>query len=82
MTARGRSPHLDHRRAEIPERNREQRHVAVVRAYNDFLVDWHDVAPDRYVPLLTVPFWDLGATMVEMRRSAARGHAVSCSPAG
>ncbi len=45
-----------------------------VRAYNDFLVDWHDVAPDRYVPLLTVPFWDLGATMVEMRRSAARGH--------
>ena len=45
-----------------------------VRAYNDFLVDWHDVAPDRYVPLLTVPFWDLDATMVEMRRSAARGH--------
>ena len=45
-----------------------------VKAYNDFLTDWHEVAPGRYVPLMTVPFWDLDATMTEMHRAAARGH--------
>ena len=32
-----------------------------VQAYNDFLVDFSSVAPDRYVPLMTVPFWNLEA---------------------
>ena len=45
-----------------------------VRAYNDFLLDWSAVAPGRYVPLLTVPFWDLDAAVAELRRSAAQGH--------
>jgi uncharacterized protein len=45
-----------------------------VSAYNDFLIDWSDSAPGRYVPLMTVPFWDLDATMAEMRRAAEAGH--------
>jgi predicted TIM-barrel fold metal-dependent hydrolase len=45
-----------------------------VRAYNDFLVDWTAVAPTRYVPLLTVPFWDLDESLAEMTRSFERGH--------
>jgi len=32
------------------------------------------VAPSRYVPLMTVPFWDLDATMVELHRAAELGH--------
>jgi predicted TIM-barrel fold metal-dependent hydrolase len=45
-----------------------------VRAYNDFLVDWTSVAPDRYIPVMTLPFWDLEATRVEMERCRNLGH--------
>jgi predicted TIM-barrel fold metal-dependent hydrolase len=45
-----------------------------VQAYNDFLIDWQQTAPTRYVPLMTVPFWDMEATLAEMQRSAATGH--------
>ena len=45
-----------------------------MRAYNDFLIDWQMAAPERYVPLMTLPFWDLDATLLEMSRSANAGH--------
>jgi predicted TIM-barrel fold metal-dependent hydrolase len=45
-----------------------------VKAYNDFVTDWRDLAPNRYVPLMTVPFWDLDSTITEMHRSFARDH--------
>jgi predicted TIM-barrel fold metal-dependent hydrolase len=45
-----------------------------VRAYNDFLLDWCAVAPDRYVPLMTVPFWDMDAAIKELHRSHDTGH--------
>jgi len=48
--------------------------VACVRAYNDFLVDWSSVAPDRYVPVASLPFWDLALTLDEIERCAAIGH--------
>ena len=48
--------------------------LACVRAYNDFLVEWSAVAPRRYVPLMTVPFWDLDETMRELVRSRDAGH--------
>jgi uncharacterized protein len=48
--------------------------VACVRAYNDFLVDWSSVAPDRYVPVASLPFWDLAATLAEIERCATIGH--------
>jgi predicted TIM-barrel fold metal-dependent hydrolase len=48
--------------------------LACVRAYNDFLVEWSAIAPGRYVPLMTVPFWDLDETMRELVRAHDAGH--------
>ncbi len=48
--------------------------LACVQAYNDFLIDWSATAPGRYVPLMTVPFWDLDAAMAEMVRARDAGH--------
>lgn len=44
------------------------------RAYNDFQSDFASVAPDRYLPVTGVPFWDLEATLRELDRTAALGH--------
>jgi uncharacterized protein len=43
-------------------------------AYNDFLTDWAAVAPGRYIPVASLPFWDLDATLAEIERTAAAGH--------
>jgi uncharacterized protein len=45
-----------------------------VQAYNDFLVDFSSVAPERYVPLMTVPFWNLDAAISELHRAHTMGH--------
>jgi predicted TIM-barrel fold metal-dependent hydrolase len=48
--------------------------VDCVRAYNDFLADYQSVAPDRYIAVMTLPFWDLEATRREMARAKEIGH--------
>lgn len=48
--------------------------LACVRAYNDFLCDWLEIAPSRFIPITALPFWDLDASLVEIQRCAARGH--------
>jgi uncharacterized protein len=48
--------------------------LACVRAYNDFLTEWSSVAPNRYVPIAALPFWDLDETLAEMDRAAELGH--------
>jgi predicted TIM-barrel fold metal-dependent hydrolase len=45
-----------------------------VQAYNDFLVDFSSIAPNRYVPLMTVPFWNLEAAITELHRGHSIGH--------
>ena len=55
--------------------------ILLVKAYNDFLVDWKSVAPDRYVAVMTVPFWDLEATKAEITRAHEAGHAGIVFPA-
>ena len=45
-----------------------------VQAYNDFLVDFSAIAPQRYIPLMTVPFWNLEAAITELHRGHAIGH--------
>jgi predicted TIM-barrel fold metal-dependent hydrolase len=45
-----------------------------VKAYNDFLTEWRSVAPDRYLAMMTLPFWDLDETVKEMRRCRDDGH--------
>ncbi|MFI5886044.1 amidohydrolase family protein [Streptomyces sp. NPDC051554] len=47
---------------------------ACVRAYNDFILDeWCAFAPDRQIPLVMAPYWDVEATVAEIGRTAARG---------
>ena len=48
--------------------------LACVKAYNDFLTDFSSQAPKRFIPIMALPFWDLEASLQEMRRCAARGH--------
>jgi predicted TIM-barrel fold metal-dependent hydrolase len=45
-----------------------------VRAYNDFIVDeWCAFAPDRQIPLIMTPYWDVEATVAEIERMAGKG---------
>lgn len=48
--------------------------LAHLRAYNDFLLDWIAPAPDRFVPLALIPYWDVDAAVDEIERVAAAGH--------
>jgi predicted TIM-barrel fold metal-dependent hydrolase len=45
-----------------------------VSAYNDFILDeWCAYAPERQIPLVMVPFWDVAASVKEIERTAAKG---------
>ena len=48
--------------------------LACVEAYNDFLVEFASADPQRLVPLMMVPFWDVEASVAEMHRARALGH--------
>jgi predicted TIM-barrel fold metal-dependent hydrolase len=47
---------------------------ACVRAYNDWLTEWSSAAPNRLIPQMALPFWDVQACVVEMQRAARQGH--------
>jgi predicted TIM-barrel fold metal-dependent hydrolase len=47
---------------------------AIFEAYNDFLADFAQRAPGRFIPLAALPFWDIDASIREMRRCASTGH--------
>lgn len=45
-----------------------------VKAWNDFnLEEWYTFAPDRFIPLGLVPYWDVDKCAAEVRRIAALG---------
>lgn len=48
--------------------------VLCVQAYNDWQRDWVSVAPERFITVIATPFWDIDATLAEVRRGAAAGH--------
>lgn len=48
--------------------------LACVQAYNDFLADYAQAAPDRFVPIMALPMWDIELCRAEMERSSALGH--------
>ena len=48
--------------------------IACVRAYNDFLTDWLEIDRRRFIPITALPFWDLEASLDEVRRCSALGH--------
>ncbi|MDA8044387.1 MAG: amidohydrolase family protein [Actinomycetota bacterium] len=45
-----------------------------VRVFNDFMHDWCSEDPDRLIPLISTPFWDLEFALDEVERCAGRGH--------
>jgi predicted TIM-barrel fold metal-dependent hydrolase len=48
--------------------------LACVRAYNDFLLDWIEADPRRFIPICATPFWDPHAAGDEIVRCAKAGH--------
>ena len=52
----------------------EELKLACVSAYNDWLLEWCSPAPDRFIPVMAIPFWDLDATIAEIERGADAGH--------
>jgi predicted TIM-barrel fold metal-dependent hydrolase len=48
--------------------------IELVRAYNDFLADYASIAPDRLLPVMSLPFWDLDESIAEMARAKDLGH--------
>lgn len=48
--------------------------VACVRAWNDFIIDeWCAAAPERFIPMVMVPYWDVPAAVAEVERTAGKG---------
>ncbi len=45
-----------------------------VRAYNDFLHEWVSVAPDRLLPVVSLPFWDVDLSVKEIFHGKELGH--------
>ncbi len=48
--------------------------LAIIRVYNDYLVEFSSKAPGRFIPIASLPFWDLDESIKEMRRCAELGH--------
>jgi predicted TIM-barrel fold metal-dependent hydrolase len=48
--------------------------LACVRAYNDFLLEWIEPDPKRFIPIMATPYWDVEASVREIERCAALGH--------
>ena len=48
--------------------------TACVVAWNDFILDeWCAAAPDRFIPMVMVPFWDVAASVAEVRAHRGQG---------
>jgi predicted TIM-barrel fold metal-dependent hydrolase len=45
-----------------------------IRAYNDFQTEFCSVDPTRLIPQMFLPFWDIDATIAEMKRCYEMGH--------
>jgi uncharacterized protein len=48
--------------------------LELVRAYNDFVIEFCGVDPQRYVGLMLLPFWDVDLAVTEIKRAAGKGH--------
>jgi predicted TIM-barrel fold metal-dependent hydrolase len=48
--------------------------LACVRAYNDWLIEWIEPDPRRFIPVMATPFWDVEAAVAEIHRCRDLGH--------
>ena len=51
-----------------------------MRTYNDYQAEFASIAPERFVLLAVLPFWDLEESIKELRR--CHGHGPSRRPVG
>jgi uncharacterized protein len=47
--------------------------LAVVSAYNDWVLSWNEAAPGRFISLVVLPYWDLKGAVRELERCAELG---------
>jgi predicted TIM-barrel fold metal-dependent hydrolase len=52
----------------------EELKLAILRVYNDYVADFAKQKPGRFIPVASVPFWDIDASIAEMQRCAELGH--------
>lgn len=45
-----------------------------VKVYNDFVLEWETSEPGRFIPIMSLPFWDLEAAEEELVRCRNAGH--------
>jgi predicted TIM-barrel fold metal-dependent hydrolase len=59
----------------------KQNALTLLQAYNDWHIDeWCGAYPGRHIPIALVPYWDIEATVAEIKRVAAKGcHAITFS---
>jgi predicted TIM-barrel fold metal-dependent hydrolase len=48
--------------------------LACVQAYNDWLMEWIEPDPRRFIPVMATPFWDVDAAVIEIQRCRELGH--------
>ena len=48
--------------------------LACVRTYNDYQSEFASVAPERFIRMAMLPFWDLDESVKELRRCHEMGH--------
>lgn len=48
--------------------------IDCVSAYNDFLSEFASADPNRLIPVMMLPFWDIDASIAELNRAADNGH--------
>ena len=48
--------------------------LSCVRAYNDWLIEWIEPDPRRFIPVMATPFWDVDASVAEIHRCRDLGH--------
>jgi len=48
--------------------------LACIQAYNDFLADYASIAPERFVPIMALPMWDIDLCQAEIARATSLGH--------
>lgn len=55
--------------------------LTLLQAYNDWHIDeWCGTHPGRNIPMALIPYWDMDATVAELKRVSAKGcHAITFS---
>ncbi len=52
----------------------EELKLACIRTYNDYQAEFASMAPERFILMAMLPFWDLEESVRELRRCQRMGH--------